>query len=207
MRLNKLALSLLFSTAFLAGAQECRFGGEEAFDFDAKMIADAPACAAATEKMHACQWGSSADARLAPIAISKCEKEFVHRLSIEAKSSYYQEMQLCAYRSSRQEGTMSISEAALCQVDVAGEFAAHAPDSARHTRRASFDCAKASTPMEKLVCSDQTLGNADIVLSQVYAGISKQAGPIMRPQLVKSEQAWLRRVPTVCGLSADSVSL
>lgn len=201
------ALCLLLSCALVGSGQDCQFFGEKAFDFDAKMISAAPTCAAAAAKMHACAWGSSADASLAPIPITKCEKQFLTQLSDQAKQSYYQEMQLCAYESSRAEGTMAISEAALCQVDVAADFAAHTPDSDRAVRRASFDCAKATTTLEKMICSDQALGNADIVLSKIYGGLSKQAGPIIRPQLVKSEQAWLRRVPSVCGLSAPSASL
>ena len=204
---NKVAIAVLLLSTFVAGAQECQYFGEDALNFDAKMIAAAPTCEAAAAKAHACQWGSSADAQLAPIAVSKCEKNFLSRLPEHAKQSYYQQMQLCAYRSSRQEGTISISEAALCQVDVAAEFAANDPDAESRVRRASFDCTKATTPLEKLICSDQGLGNADLVLSDVYRGLSKNVSPIPRPQLVKSQQTWLRRVPVLCGLSADSQSL
>ena len=191
---------------FYASAQECKFGSEDAFDATAKMLSEAKSCSSAVSIMHNCAWGSSADSQLAPIAITKCEKSFFERLSNRGKERYGEEMQLCAYQYAKQEGTMYISAAALCQVDVAARFAADPKKAERPLARASFDCTKAKTPIETAICSDARLGKADIILSRVYGGILKSVDPAHHPKVVQSQKEWLQRIPSSCGLSTQSSS-
>src|SRR5437660_590284 len=184
--MKNLTLVLLLSIcgALPAAAQEaCEFFSDDAFDKLARALSHAKSCAAAAAKMHDCAWGSSADTQLAPIVVAKCEKTFLGKLSAPAKKRYYEEMQLCAYQFARQTGTMYMSAAALCQVDVAAHFAG-APEIANQpSPRAGFDCDKARTPLETAICSDIRLGHADIVLSRVYAGLMKHSAKEERAAL------------------------
>jgi uncharacterized protein len=150
--------------------------------------------------------GLKRDTQLAPIVILKCEKTFFRDLSPAAQKRYAEEMQLCAYEYARQDGTMYMSAAALCQVDVAARFAADPKTASQPAGRASFDCEKAQTPLEKAICSDIKLGHADIVLSRVYGGIFSNSDKEDRAALIKSEKQWLQTIPAKCGLSARPFS-
>lgn len=190
-----------------AFAQEpCKFGSAEAFDRLAKSLSDAKSCKAAAAKMHDCAWGSSADTELAPIVVTKCEREFFNKLSPAAQKHYEDQMQLCAYEYSRQEGTMYMSAAALCQVDVAAHFAADPAAANQPEPRASFDCRTADTVLEKAICSDISVGRADIVLSQVYSGLLGSSDSEDKQTLEQSENEWLRSIPAKCDLSAPPFS-
>ena len=181
---------------------QCHYGSEGVFDALAKDLTQAASCDVAAAKMRDCASGSSADTQLAPIVISKCESGFLRKLSPEAEKRYADEMQLCAYEYARQEGTMYMSAAALCQVDVVAHFAADPVAASRPAGRTSFDCDKAKTPLELAICSDIRLGHADIVLSRVYAGTLKNSDKEGRSALIASEKQWLQSIQTKCGLSA-----
>ena len=98
MRRLVLVAFLSIGTSILTCAQEpCHQGSKDAFDALANDLSLAKSCRAAAAKMHDCAWGSSADTRLAPIVIAKCEKTFFRNLSPAAQKRYAGEMQLCAY--------------------------------------------------------------------------------------------------------------
>jgi uncharacterized protein len=188
-------------------AQEpCNYRSENPFDAMAKDLSQAKTCSAAAAKMRDCAWGSSADTQLAPIVIEKCEKTFLPKLSPAAQKRYADEMQLCAYEYARQEGTIYMSAAALCQFDVSARFAGDPAAVIKGSLRASFDCDKAQTPLEKAICSDIRLGHADVVLSRVYAGILNNSDKQERAALIQSEKQWLQSIPPTCGLSDASFS-
>jgi uncharacterized protein len=192
----------------LARAQDaCQFGSEEAANSLVKALTQAKSCEAAVKKLNDCRWGSSADTQFAPIVIEKCEKTFLNKLSPTAEKHYADEMQLCAYQYARQEGTLSMSEAAMCQVDVAAKIAANPAAADKPEARASFDCDKAETPLDKAICSDIKLGHADIILSRVYSALVKNANKETRPRLIQDERSWLEEVPRKCGLSSFPRSL
>src|SRR5260370_21384612 len=188
------------------GQESCNYGSENPFDAMAKDLSQAKSCSAAAAKMRDCAWGSSADTQLAPIAIQKCEKTFLRNLSPAGKKHYGDEMQLCAYEFADQEGTIDMSAAALCQVDVAARYAADPVAAIKRSLRASFDCDKAQTLLEIAICSDIKLGHADIVLSRVYSGMLKDSDQEERSALVQSEKQWLQSIPPRCGLSATPLS-
>lgn len=61
---------------------------------------------------------------------------------------------------------------------------------------ASFDCSKASSSQEKLICSTPALGEADIKLSQTYkAALQKSSNP---DQLKKEQISWMKNVRNSC---------
>jgi uncharacterized protein YecT (DUF1311 family) len=67
---------------------------------------------------------------------------------------------------------------------------------------ASFDCGKAQTPLEKIVCANPDLSKADEVMSTAYAtalgGLSKPAETSVRGQ----QRAWLDFVNRACTADA-----
>lgn len=207
MRLLLVIVSLLIGTIAPASAQEpCKFGSQDAFDALAKSLSEAKSCKTAAVKMHDCAWGSSADTQLAPIVVAKCERTFFDKLSPAAQKHYEDQMQLCAYEYSRQDGTMYMSAAALCQVDVAAHFAADPSAANQPEPRASFDCRRAKTFLEKAVCSDISVGHADIVLSRVYSGLLESSNAEDKSALEQSEKQWLQSIPAKCGLSGPRFS-
>ena len=112
-------------------------------------------------------------------------------------------MQLCAYQYSRSEGTLAMSEAAMCQVNVATQYAAHPERAKLPTLRASFPCERAESPLEKAICSDVSVGHADIVLSKVYNATLSEAKGEDRKALITSERKWLAALPVQCDLGGS----
>jgi len=56
----------------------------------------------------------------------------------------------------------------------------------------SFNCAKASTDVEKLICSDAELANLDRSLADLYGTLLKQT-PAKDQQMLKAEQrGWVK---------------
>ncbi|HZQ42266.1 MAG TPA: lysozyme inhibitor LprI family protein [Acidobacteriaceae bacterium] len=207
--MRALLLSTFLLTASIANAQaapNCDFGGDTNFEHTVKLLESAPSCKQANTILHACMWGSSADTAFAPIAVAKCEKVFLKKLPQPAEERYIEEMQLCPYGESRQDGTMPMSAAAICQANVAEDFADHPDKWKSKPLRASFDCSLAKTPLETTICSNISLGHADIVLSRNYNGFLKNADPSQRPALIASERAWLNSLPAKCNLSTAPAS-
>lgn len=206
MKSKQYIFAFLLSVAAAASVQAqepCNFGS---FEASAKELEEAKSCETAAARMNDCAWGSSADAQLAPIVITKCEKRFFDKLSPAAKKQYAEEMQLCAYEFAWQEGTLYMSAAALCQVNVAARFAGDPAAASQATGRPSFDCHKAQTPLERAICSDVKLGHADIVLSRVYSRTLQNSEGNDKSVLLKSEKQWLKAVPVQCGLSGPPFS-
>jgi uncharacterized protein YecT (DUF1311 family) len=208
--MRHLLLIAFLSMGAVAGAsaqEPSGVGSEDPFEALAKNLREAKSCDAAVAKIRDSAFGSSVDTQLAPIVITKCEKTFFDKLSPAAKKHYGEEMQLCAYEYAQQEGTMYMSAAALCQVDVAARFAADPALANQPPARASFDCSRARTPLEMAICSDIRLGHADIVLSRVYSGVLKGLSEESeKSALIQSERQWLQRVPAQCSLSGSRFS-
>jgi len=59
---------------------------------------------------------------------------------------------------------------------------------------ASFDCAKAGTQVEKLICSTPILGRFDVALSQNFKNIhAADIGALARADLVQTQREWIRQ--------------
>lgn len=198
---------LRFAFAALAlCAASSAFADEACFGSDAEALANAlekaGSCRAAFAKFSACAWGSTADLSFGDIVVKACENEFLGRLSAAGKANYEAEAALCAYEHAHQDGTMYRSMEALCRAEVASRFAA-APALADQPRpRASFDCAKAKTPLESAICADPALGRADLVLSRVYKQAMGSLTPAERDALNADERKWMAKVVADCKIAA-----
>lgn len=77
-----------------------------------------------------------------------------------------------------------------------------APMSPSVAQAASFDCAKAATPLEKLICSTPELSRNDEVLAKAYAtalgGLSDEAKAVVQ----SSQRDWLAYAPLSCSPDA-----
>lgn len=61
---------------------------------------------------------------------------------------------------------------------------------------ASFDCRKAATRTEKMICSDKELGNADSEMSGLYHELT--SGTYQRKDLLTDQRVWLKNVRDAC---------
>jgi uncharacterized protein len=70
---------------------------------------------------------------------------------------------------------------------------------------ASFDCAKASAPREKVICADPTLSGADTELNDIYVAVSTRLSDEGRTSLRDNQRGWLHFLTEACpiGGSAD----
>ena len=192
---------LLLSFTFSAKAQdECPPDGDQAADATAKFLQAAPDCKTAAERMRKCRWGSNADSEFAPIVMQKCEATFVPKLSAAGKKHYAEEERLCSWEYSRQEGSLFISEAVVCQTDLAEKYSANPALAEAPMPSASFDCTKASSAMERAICSDKHLGKADIVLNRVYKRSLSFLNAEQKDKLKAAQRTWLQSVPKVCSI-------
>ncbi len=57
---------------------------------------------------------------------------------------------------------------------------------------ASFDCAKARTPVEKAICADGTLGRLDEQIGDSYRQAFDRLDARFRPRLLASQRLWLK---------------
>ena len=162
----------------------------------------APTCEKAAAMMKDCSWGSSADSGFSRIVVDKCEATFLKQLSPDATKRYRQEMDICWKTEELQMGTMYISFSALCQVDIVEGYATSPARRSDPPLQASFDCKKASSPLERAICSDPALGEEDVILSRIYKRVtndlkSDPSGPVLR----EDQRAWLQKLPGVCKVS------
>jgi uncharacterized protein len=185
--------------------QGCGANSPERVDAMEQAIEQAKSCTAAAAVWRKCPFGASGDLALTASIIDKCEKSFLNQLPPAGKKRYDEEMQLCNYQYSQQEGTLWMSKAAGCQVDVAEHFAANPVLATRPASRASFDCEQARSVLEKAICSDIRLGHADIVLSRVFREALNRNRK-NRLALLEDDNKWRQSLQAKCGL-ASSLSL
>lgn len=72
-------------------------------------------------------------------------------------------------------------------------------------RAASFDCAKAATAREKLVCSDPKLSAADDALAESYRAALEPLSPDAQKELREGQRGWLRYLDTICGTGRKAI--
>jgi uncharacterized protein len=198
-----LVLLATLGTACAQAQHECKFGGEEAAEKLDDALEHAKTCKEAADLFNECSWGSSADSGFGGTAVARCEKEFYKKLTPAQQYNYADNMQLCGYEYARQRGTMYISAAASCQVHLAASIAADAHVADTPVPRASFDCARAQTPLEKAICSDASLGRADVMLGRIYREDLKRLKGQERVTFIDNEKKWLRDVAGQCALTSD----
>ena len=203
MQRMQLSIFLLLVAVGSACAQdECHLGAGNAADTVKNALRAQTSCSAAAALLHKCAWGATADTGFAPIVIEKCEADFLNNLSAAGKGNYRTELQLCGYEYSRRRGTLYRSAASLCQADVAARFAVNPEANDHAALKASFDCNKAQTLLERAICSDAQLGLADIVLSRAYAHALSPENESQKAKLAASEQKWLAGLAAECDVAA-----
>ena len=67
---------------------------------------------------------------------------------------------------------------------------------------ASFDCSKATTPLEKQICASPEFSREDEVLSRAYATAIGGLSEAARTRVQKDQRAWLDYVPLSCSTDA-----
>jgi uncharacterized protein len=65
----------------------------------------------------------------------------------------------------------------------------------------AFDCAKASSDVERMICASDELGTLDRQLTTAYRALQDTLSPGRRAALVRDQQAWLQERDECCGLS------
>lgn len=72
-------------------------------------------------------------------------------------------------------------------------------------RAASFDCAKAVRPQEKLVCSDPGLSRLDEEMAAIYRNSRNLLSETGRRTLLAGQRSWLRYWPRDCSSARGSI--
>ncbi len=72
------------------------------------------------------------------------------------------------------------------------------------TNAASFDCMKARSSMEKLICSDAELSALDETLAMAYAAARDKLSPSAAKVFTTGQLSWLRFHSTYCFVSYDA---
>ncbi|MGI4853510.1 MAG: hypothetical protein ACRYF4_05600 [Janthinobacterium lividum] len=193
-----LIVLMLLTSASTNAQEKCGFGGDDNFNRTQQLLREAKTCTESAKLLRNCAWGSSADSMFAGIVIPKCEATFRSSLSSAEAKRYTQEMRSCSLRYEKQQGTMSISAAALCATDVAASYSSDAARRREKLRKASFDCNLASSPLERAICSDQALGDSDIILNRVYTETLHQKDFPFVVALRNGERSWIRELPAHC---------
>lgn len=156
-------------------------------------------CQSALKTYEDCEWGSSADTNFSAVVVTKCEGDFISKLNPVELKNYADRMQLCAYRYSMSQGTLYMSMAATCQAETAASFAANPSLAKTALPRASFDCTKARTDVEKTICVAPALGRADLVLNEAYHdAIDPSMSPQDKEHLADHQRQWLERTVARC---------
>lgn len=71
---------------------------------------------------------------------------------------------------------------------------------------ASFDCTKAGTAQEKLICNASNLSKADEDLASLYAGQMAKLTPFNQVELKKSQRSWIAFREKACGQDASCLA-
>ena len=196
-----LVLGWAFVPCAAFGEAKCPAGNAPIFEEDLRATAS---CEAAHKLHDACSWGSSGDAGLSGVVIEKCEALFLGRLAAAQRRNYEARQQRCSDKYAREDGSLAVAEAALCAEAIAVSFARNATAAGRIPAaplapvKASFDCGKARTKLEQLICSSDVIGGEDIDLSAAYQKALGNSAPDVRKALVASETGWLSYVAKSC---------
>jgi len=113
-----LASGLSFTTQ--ASAEDCpvEFGNETYMDTVISKIEQSPSCYEGVELARNCALGASGDYAIARTAQTKCTADFEKKLSRAEKRTYDSLIAKCDRKYAKMEGTMYISMAAHCRLNV-----------------------------------------------------------------------------------------
>lgn len=126
--LKALALTLVLASglalASTAKAGECpvEFGNADYMDTVIDKIEKSPSCYEGAELARDCALGAGGDYAIARTAETKCSADFDKKLTIADKRTYNSLMAKCAKKYAKMEGTMYVSMAAHCRLNVAALY-------------------------------------------------------------------------------------
>ena len=86
-----------------------------------------------------------------------------------------------------------IAVAAFVLALPASEAGANGPAGQGQFARASFDCSRAESRVEHMICDDEDLGRDDISLAEVYARLLRHSPAAAREGIRQDQRAWLKR--------------
>ncbi len=66
------------------------------------------------------------------------------------------------------------------------------------TRAASFDCAKATTKIEKMICDNPVISKLDDELNAVYKTVLDKANEKEKQDIITQQRHWLKHTRNVC---------
>lgn len=69
---------------------------------------------------------------------------------------------------------------------------------ALHVQAASFDCAKARSTVEHLICDDQAISKIDDELSKAYKDVLSRANDEQKQRVISEQKHWLKFTRSVC---------
>ena len=85
-------------------------------------LQEAASCEKSVATFDACSYGASGDVALGRVVISKCEGDFLNKLSARQKRAYGQKLKRCWLKYRHQSGTMYRSFEAMCAAAVAQTY-------------------------------------------------------------------------------------
>jgi hypothetical protein len=87
------------------------------------IVKSAPDCERAYKTLEVCQLGSSGGNALSAIVRGKCEPLFIHKAGPGMLKAYKRKQTGCAQIARKNEGTMYLGLAAVCQAKASRDFA------------------------------------------------------------------------------------
>ena len=82
---------------------------------------------------------------------------------------------------------------------------AAAPALAQDGPKASFDCKKASTPVERAICQGNYTAELDGAMDELYRAVLAKSEPAQRAQVEAAQRQWLNQRNTACGRAKPDI--
>ncbi|MDH5632905.1 MAG: lysozyme inhibitor LprI family protein [Gammaproteobacteria bacterium] len=98
------------------------------------------------------------------------------------------------------------SNCALSQYNEGAQIHTFVPESEKLFYKAGFNCAKAGTPIELMICNTQSLADADRTLGSLYKALKQSLAGGDKKQLGTHQRDWLKHRDSQCGnMKADAL--
>lgn len=126
---NVLLIGMAFAPFSVMAAEQCPVTDAAITKAGGYMLAveaavsAAPDCERAYKMLEICQLGSSGDNALSEIVRAKCEPLFLGKARAGMKAAYRKKLAGCENIAKKNEGTMYLGLAAVCQARAARDFA------------------------------------------------------------------------------------
>lgn len=114
------AVSLVALAASPAASMDCPTrDGEKILE----LLDQAPTCEKSLALFQACSYGAGGDVGLSEVVISKCEGDFLTKLSISQRQAYDRQQKRCSLKYRNESGSMYRSFEAFCSANLAKDYA------------------------------------------------------------------------------------